>query len=169
MFLLPLSLLKELLCIYLRNGRVASSMRCCLWGERDAEVFFRKVRLVLGSREEGRARSMRGLMPGQWHRRQLTPGIWCKNVGASEQIQFLSFSEMAPAKRGSSPVSTEHWSSHNSNREGIRATLLSHIIFIEFPITRLMVSVCDDLRKMLIAVNCLLVRKVGNHWPKVCL
>lgn len=63
----------------------------------------------------------------------------------------------------SSPVSMEHGSSLRSNGEGVRATLLSHLTLIVFPITRLMVSVCDDLRKMLIVVNCLSVRKVGNH------
>lgn len=170
MFLLPFSLLEELLCIYPQSGRVASSVRCCLWCEGD---LFRKVRLVLGSQEKGRAWFGRGLMPGWWHRRQLAPGIWCKttckNVGPSEQVHFLSFSEMTPPEGGFSPVSAEHWSSHRSNGEGIGATLLSHITFIEFPITRVMVSVCDDLRKMLIVVNCLLVRKVGNHWPNVCL
>lgn len=103
---------------------------------------------------------------------ELAPGIWCEttceNMGASEQIQFLSFSEMTPAKGCSSPVSAEHWSSHKGNEEGVGAMLLSHITF-ELPITRLMVSVCDDLQKMLILFNRLLVRKVGNHWPNVCL
>ncbi|PKU46396.1 retinoic acid receptor beta isoform x1 [Limosa lapponica baueri] len=46
--------------------------------------------------------------------------------------------KMAPAKGGSLPMSIEHWSSRKSDGEGIRATLLSHITFIEFPITRLM-------------------------------
>lgn len=97
---------------------------------------------------------------------ELAPGIWCEitceNVGASEQIQFLSFSEMTPAKGRSSPVSAEHWSSHKGNEEGVGATLLSHITF-ELPIAKLMVSVCDDLQKMLILFNWQLVRKVGNH------
>lgn len=97
---------------------------------------------------------------------ELAPGIWCEitceNVGASEQIQFLSFSEMTPAKGRSSPVSAEHWSSHKGNEEGVGATLLSHITF-ELPIAKLMVSVCDDLQKMLILFNWQSVRKVGNH------
>lgn len=97
---------------------------------------------------------------------ELAPGIWCEttceNMRASEQIQFLSFSEMTSAKGCSSPVSAEHWSSHKGNEEGVGAMLLSHITF-ELPIARLMVSVCDDLQKMLILFNWLSVRKVGNH------
>lgn len=68
------------------------------------QKWFRKVRLVLGRQEKGRAQCGRGLMPVPWHRRQWAPGIWCKttckNVGASEQIQFLSFSEVTPAEGG---------------------------------------------------------------------
>lgn len=97
---------------------------------------------------------------------ELAPGIWCEttceNMGASEQIQFLSFSEMTAAKGCSSLVSAKRWSSHKGNEEGVGAMLLSHITF-ELPIRRLMISVCDDLQKMLILFNWLSVRKVGNH------
>lgn len=81
-------------------------------------------------------------------------------MGAREQIQFLRFSEITPAKGCSLPVSAEHWSSQKGNKEGDGAMLLSHITS-ELP--RLMVSVCDDLQKMLILFNWLSVRKVGNH------
>lgn len=60
-------------------------------------------------------------------------------------------------------MSAEHESSCKSNGEGIRALLLSHITFVKSQVRRLTVSVCDDLRKMLMVVSYLLVRKVGNH------
>lgn len=120
--------------------------------------------LVLGSQEKGSTfcdRAYAGTMT-----QELAPGIWCEttweHMGASEKIQFLSFSEMTTAKGCSSFVSAEHWSSHKGNEEGVGAVLLSHITS-ELPIRRLMVSVCDDLQKMLILFNWLLVRKVGNH------
>lgn len=116
----------------------------------------------------GDKRGERSVGAGGWCGRQLAPGIWsktaCKNVEAGEQLQFISFPEVTPAERG-----LFAWSSLKRNGEGVRATLLTHVTLIIFPITRLMISVCDDLRKMLVVVNCLSVRKVGNRWPNVCL
>lgn len=106
-----------------------------------------------------------------WRGRQLAPGIWskttCKSVEAGEQLQVSQ--EWYQQSGVSLPVATDHWSSLKRNGEGVRATLLTHVTLIAFPITRLMISVCDNLRKMLVVVNCLLVRKVGNRWPSVCL
>lgn len=166
MFLLSLSLLKQLLYIYPQSGRVASSVRCCVCSERDS--VFRMLGWFLAAKKRGSTVCDRAYA---WTMtRELARGIWCEttweNMGASEQFEFLSFSEMTTTKGTSSLVSAEHWSSHKGNEEGVGAMLLSHITF-ELPIRRLMVSMCDDLQKMLILFNWLSVRKVGNHWPNL--